>query len=379
MIDNGQDRHCPELWQRIFINQINHHFLAKPCCYALADNSNRVWITDANRVFERYNSAPNILKLREENLQNRLGPGCEVCRHAEQSVGSSGRTRALERTQGSREHRLTAHVDLNLGNLCNLACAICDPHSSTSWVPIYQRMNQQPWSLPLYQKQDRPVINDPKLFENIETLQLQGGEVFMQSAYTDFFENLARMRDLSQIRVVIFTNGTVVPAEAFWQHLLACGQVELFFSIDDMGERFEYQRHGARWGRVIENVGWFQQNAGPNFTLGFHPTYSLLNIYYLGELQAFMSREFPGLQRNWGPYHVDSGPCIADSLPGPVRDAIIDKHAGIEELSFLQDYIREGDRDFTGFFDYIDRYDRATRGCYQDTHPDFVALLRGQM
>lgn len=375
MTNDGQDNHCPELWQRMFLNQVNQTFLAKPCCYALADDSNKVWITDANRVFDTYNQAKNILRLREENLQNRLGSGCEVCRHAEEAVGSSGRTRALERTQGSRQHKLTAHVDLNLGNLCNLACAICDPHSSTSWVPIYQRMNQQPWSLPLYQKHDRPVINDPQLFANIETLQLQGGEVFMQSAYTDFFENLARVRDLSEIRVVIFTNGTVIPDDALWQHLLKCGQVDLFFSIDDMGERFEYQRHGANWDRVIENIRWFRDHAGGNFELGFHPTYSLLNIYYLADLQRFLSETFPSFRRNWGPYHVETGPCLADCLPAPVREAILERTRDIEELAFLQDYIRAEPRDLAPFFDYIKRYDLATRSSYQACHSEFYHLL----
>lgn len=375
MRDQSTQNHCPELWQRIYLHQVNEQFLAKPCCYAHSYEGNKVWIDDARRVFDIYNQSPKIQHLRDENMQGRLGEGCRVCLHAEQAVGSSGRTRAIERNHDQAGRKLTAHIDLNLGNLCNLACAICDPHSSTSWVPIYQRMQGQPWTHTTYIKHNRPVIDDPELFANIETLQLQGGEVFMQSAYSEFFRNLARVRDLSGISVIIFSNGTVTPDPDLWTYLNQCGQVELFFSIDDMGYRFEYQRHGANWVQVIENIRWFQNHAGANFTLGFHPTYSLLNIYYLRELQQFMADQFPGFQRNWGPYHVDSGPCIGDHLPQAVRQAVLEKNAGITELAFLGDYIRERDRDFTDFHDYIRRYDQATRKSYQQTHKEFYNLL----
>jgi hypothetical protein len=369
------ENYCPELWQRIYINQVNQNFSAKPCCYAQPYEGNEVLITDSKRIFQTYNEAPQIQLLRRENTQGRLGVGCEVCRHAEQAVGSSGRTRAVERALGDKVIKLTRHVDLNLGNLCNLACAICDPHSSTSWAPIYQKMQGRPWTIINYDKHDRPVIDDPSFFANIDTLQLQGGEVFLQSAYTDFFRNLSQHRDLSQISVVIFTNGTTLPSPDLWQMLNQCGQVELFFSIDDMASRFEYQRHGAKWPQVLENVRWFQSNAGSGFVLGFHPTYSLLNIYYLAELQRFLQAEFPDFQRNWGPYHVGSGPCMADVLPAEIRRKILDQQQGIDELAFLSDYIREGSRDLASFFDYINRYDIATNKSYSSTHPEFWRVL----
>lgn len=375
MLDQSQENHCPELWQRIYLHQVNEQFLAKPCCYAHSYAGNKVWIDDAQRVFEIYNRSPNIQHLREENLQGRLGEGCRVCQHAEQAVGSSGRTRAIERNQGRTDHKLTAHIDLNLGNLCNLACAICDPHSSTSWVPIYQAMQDRPWPYPTYDKNDRPVIDDPALFEHLETVQLQGGEVFLQTAYVDFFTNLSRARDLGDIRVVIFSNGTVIPQSELWSLLLRCASVDLYFSIDDTGERFEYQRHGARWSRVLDNLAWFNEHAPSHFMLGFHPTYSLLNIYYLCELWQFMQDRYPTWQRRWGPYHQGTGPCIADAMPAQTRDRVIDRHKHIPELAFLASYIRPQDKDFSDFFQYISRYDRATNSSYHSTHPEFYDLL----
>ena len=369
------NNHCPELWERLYLHQVNRGFVAKPCCYAKPYDGYKIWITDGRNIFDSYNQSPEIEHLRSENLQGRLGAGCEVCQHAEQTTGVSGRTQALIRTGGQRASKLTAHVDLNLGNLCNLACAICDPHSSTAWAPVYQKMQGRAWTMTHYDKHDRAVIDDPGLFEHVETLQLQGGEVFMQSAYTDFFQNLAKVKSLSRISVIIFTNGTMIPSAPLWRLLQQCRSVDLYFSIDDIQERFEYQRHGAKWSVVLENLRWFELNRSHNIQLGFHPTYSLLNIYYLGELQKFLSNEFPSFQRRWGPYHVNTGPCIADTLPPDLRQAVIDRCRGIDELDFLKEYIRATPRDFSDFLVYIDQYDQATRASYRHAHSEFYQLL----
>lgn len=366
--------YCPELWQRMFLYQSNRTFVAKPCCY-YQDTDEPLWTTQPDRIHEIYNQSAKIRALREQNQQGHLGPGCHVCTHAERAGLESGRVSALQRMTDLTRVRPTRHLDLNLGNLCNLACAICDPHSSTSWVPIYQAMQDKDWPYPTYDKNDRPVIDDPALFEHLETVQLQGGEVFLQTAYVDFFTNLSRARDLRDIRVVIFSNGTVIPQPQLWSLLVRCASVDLYFSIDDTGERFEYQRHGGRWSRVLDNLAWFDQHAPSHFTLGFHPTYSLLNIYYVGQLCAFMQERFPGWQRRWGPYHVGTGPCSADVLPGPVRDAVLERAGHFEELSFLTSYIRPHSRDFSDFLHYISRYDRATKSSYHSTHPEFYDLL----
>jgi hypothetical protein len=367
--------YCPELWQRMFLHQSNRTFVAKPCCY-YQEPDQPLWITQADKISNIYNQSVKIQRLRQENQQGKLGAGCKVCAHAEQAGMESGRLSALKRMTDSSLVRPTRHLDLNLGNLCNLACAICDPHSSTSWVPIYQAMQHEPWPYHTYDKHDRPVIDDPELFENLETIQLQGGEVFLQSAYVDFFSNLARMRDLGEIRVVIFSNGTVIPQPALWSLLCRCASVDLYFSIDDTGARFEYQRHGARWDRVLENLSWFDQRTPAHFSLGFHPTYSLLNIYYLCDLWQFMHENFPTWQRRWGPYHVGTGPCIADAMPDALRAAVIDRHQRIDEFEFLSHYIRSEPRNLDEFFDYIRRYDRATNSSYAQAHSEFWSLLQ---
>jgi hypothetical protein len=370
---------CPELWQRAFVLQLNSEFLVKPCCYASPSPSNQVRVTDSNKIFETYNQSPQVQKMRSDNFNQKLDAGCQVCLHEEKVSGVSGRTRALEQARSqSNQVTLSSHVDLNLGNLCNLACAICDPNSSTSWSPVHMKMYNKEWGATdaRYKKNDRPMINDPEWFANIQVLQLQGGEVFMQRAYTEFFANMQRYRDLKEIEVRIFTNGTVLPDTELFALLSQCKYVSIFFSIDDMGTRFEYQRHGGRWSQVLDNLKWFIDNCGSNFDLGIHPTYSLLNVYYLAELQQFFAEHFPRLQRKFGPYHIGTGPCSAHALPSGIKQAIVDRLQHIPELAFLSSAITADESyNSTEFLDYISKYNSATNNSYADTHPEFWKIL----
>lgn len=372
---NQSDTFCPELWQRIFVNQVNDQWHVKPCCYAVPTDSNSMMIQDGRRIFEIYNQSDNISALRARNQQGQWDQGCSVCEINERSMGSSGRTHAVAQYRPPMTE--SSDVDLNLGNLCNLACAICDPNSSTSWVPIYNKMNEQSWTGIKYVHKGRPVIDDAEWFGRIRRLQLQGGEIFLQTNYLAFFENLARHRDLSDIEIRIFTNGTVIPDPGLWKLLCQAGRVELYFSIDDIGPRFEYQRHGAKWDKVVENIEWFRQHAGPGFNLGIHPTYSILNSYYLAELVAYFQDRFPDLTRNYGNYFIGTGPLSVHSIPGGVRDRILDRTNTVPELAFLQDYI-QGHQDALSAdtIDYIKRYDLATQNSYAATHPEFWQILQ---
>jgi len=372
---------CPELWQRMFVLQLNDEFYVKPCCYASPSKNNQVLVADGDEIFKTYNQHPSIQQIREDNKQGLLDSGCEVCVHSEKLSGSSGRTRAIDQIKstrsGMRAVKLSTQVDLNLGNLCNLACAICDPHSSTSWVPLHKKMyGRNKHGTVKFKAADRPLIDDPEWFKNIQILQLQGGEVFLQSAYTDYFRNIKRYRNLNGIEVRIFTNGTVMPDPELFELLSECRSVSLFFSIDDISKRFEYQRHGGKWSDVVDNLQWFSDNCTSKFTLGFHPTYSLLNVYYLDELYKFCSTKFPNFQRSYGPYHIGTGPCSTHALPKHIRQAILDKHTDIPELSFLNSTIVEDKNyDSTEFIDYINKYDSAIDNSYAATHPEFWKIL----
>ena len=61
-------------------------------------------------------------------------------------------------------------------------------------------------------------------------------------------------------------------------------QVELSFSIDNTGDKFEYERYGESWEKVTDTITRYKNTTGTNLTLNVFSTISTLNILDTYEL-----------------------------------------------------------------------------------------------
>lgn len=370
------NNYCPELWQRIFVAQFNDKFRAKPCCMIGHSNTTQVTLTDPTQLFDHYNHSSTIVNLREQNLQGKLDTGCNTCVAAEKTTGSSARLDAINELVPGQALIPMSHVDLNLGNLCNLSCAICGPHSSTSWITVWKNMHGHLPPSTSYNKHNRPEIDDPVWFKNIQILQLQGGEVFLQPEYVKFFNRLKKYKNLNEIQVRIFTNGSVLPDSELFELLKECKSVHLWVSVDDIGHRFEYQRRGANWDNVLENLRWYTAYCNDTFQLGVSVTQSLLNVFYLSDTYHFMTQQFPRFVINNNTYNDNTGVLSIQQLPNEIKTAIVNKNKSNTKLAMLENIITVNNSyKFNAAIDYILGYDRATATSYAETHPEFWHLI----
>jgi hypothetical protein len=368
--------YCPEWWRRVYIEQINDDYIAKPCCVYRNPLPGRM--TDPNTLYTTYNQSQQIIRFRQDNLNGVKNPGCGQCYETESRGQTSSRQYKIMEN-GTSNVEVTSHLDLNLGNLCNLSCAVCGPWNSTSWAALAPRELYYIEPHRRYRKQDRPAIDDPELFLSLKTVQLQGGEVFLEPNYLGFFQNLGKYRTYNDLSVTIFTNGTVRPSPEFMQILNQCGRVDIYFSIDDIEQRFEYQRNGAKWSEVLSNIHWFRASVKDSIHLYFNTTYSLLNVYYLADLHRRLTTEFPGMGINYSEFNNQPNSRAqfsADRMTANVRQICLDRVAAIPELSFLSQYIStvEGDP-YSKFKDYIRLYDGMIKKSYAETHPEFYQLI----
>jgi MoaA/NifB/PqqE/SkfB family radical SAM enzyme len=93
-----------------------------------------------------------------------------------------------------------------------------------------------------------------------------------------------------QVEIHYNTNGTVYPeaAEAIWKHFKT---VEIAFSIDDLGLRFEYQRTNAKWDEVCANLDRFcdLKEIHSNIQLQICTTVNVFNVYYINQVAAWIA------------------------------------------------------------------------------------------
>jgi MoaA/NifB/PqqE/SkfB family radical SAM enzyme len=197
-------------------------------------------------------------------------------------------------------------VDLKLGNICNLKCRICGSWSSSKWADeelkympkdfdkkqhiAYTWLKQGAWP----RNQDTNFWNNLReLLPNIKYIEFTGGEPWLIQEHFDLLEYAVVQGYSKHIDIHYNTNGTVMPDQLWlWQHF---GRVDIAFSIDNVGERFEYERYGAVWDEVVENIDtihrirdtWKGSIHNSNITTQLCFTVNIQNVYYLDELLAW--------------------------------------------------------------------------------------------
>jgi MoaA/NifB/PqqE/SkfB family radical SAM enzyme len=225
--------------------------------------------------------------------------GCQRCYQAEQQGLES-------RRQGSKklyEDFLKdtkidldgpSGIDYSVGNLCNLKCVICGPNSSSKWISDYKKLYPlKPIDHLKYKKYDQLQITDVHALQNIKSVHFHGGgEPLLSNSHVELLKNIKQIKGLADVRVFYNTNATQTVSDEVLQLWSECKLVELYFSIDDVNHRFNYQRTGADWAHVLKNLDWFYNNMPDNHMFNVNCVWSYLNLFYLDELADWHKKFF---------------------------------------------------------------------------------------
>jgi MoaA/NifB/PqqE/SkfB family radical SAM enzyme len=128
--------------------------------------------------------------------------------------------------------------------------------------------------------------------DQIQYIEFTGGEPFMIQEHFDLLQGLVDRGLAGQIEIHYNTNGTQWPenAEEIWKHFKT---VEIAFSIDDVGDRFEYQRTNAVWHEVCANIERFRQmrTRNPRIRLQVCTTVNVFNVYYIEQVANWINTQ----------------------------------------------------------------------------------------
>jgi len=305
------DRFCVLPWVSLEASPIG---TVRPCCLAedeLTDNAG-VKFNLAQASFASIQNSHSMRRLRQEFVDKKQPQTCRKCWREERAGRTSKRMHTLDRlkhmladeTDWTSDAKPLMFLDLKLGNICNLKCRICGSWSSSTFAAEelanldksedrktnhhYQMLRQGAWP------RENPTFwsEIEQVSDHIQYIEFTGGEPFMIQEHFDLLQGLID-RDLAGgIEIHYNTNGTQYPEGAvdIWQHFR---HVEIAFSIDDVGARFEYQRTGANWSEVEANIARFKLLRGQhaNITLQVCSTVNVFNVLYLPELAEWNSAQ----------------------------------------------------------------------------------------
>ena len=158
-------------------------------------------------------------------------------------------------------------LEIKPGNRCNLKCRICGIHNSSTWTKDHHILKEDKnikfkdsFAFKYTQKcnwvDDPNFWNDINQLEKVQDLHFMGGEPFMVPEHFQLLERLVEdpSIDTSTIAIVYNTNGTYFPTEENINLYNKFKKVHFALSIDDFGERFNYQRKLAIWEEVKNNI-----------------------------------------------------------------------------------------------------------------------------
>lgn len=315
-------------------------------------------------------------------------PGCQNCNYAE-SHGMNSRRLSATQTWEEFYDDVRIHLadgpqslDYSMGNLCNLKCVICGPKNSSAWASDFKKLNP---SINidhfLFDKHNQISEIDESMLVNLKLVHFHGGgEPLMSDAHANLLHAIRKVKGLDDVRVAYNTNGTVtVPDEilGLWGE---CHLVELYFSIDDIGHRFEYQRTGASWDAACTNIKWFHAHMPPNHLFRINTVWSYLNLYYLDELVDWIAQNFSNT-RFGDPVNQVFQPAVGKYLLRSVdsrsKNILSGKFANYPDLSVILESLSIDDaNNHADFWDTIKKLDKIRGRSFEMVHPEWSLLLK---
>ena len=324
------DKFCVLPWVSLEASPIG---TVRPCCLAYDEivDDRGVKVHLSNMSFDDIRETNHMRSLRREFLQGVQPNTCRRCWAEEDSGRTSKRMHTLDDTVWTEDAKPLMFLDLKLGNICNLKCRICGSWSSSTFAVEELAHSKQPPKETFHYamlQQGRWPRESEEFWAELEThmseiryLEFTGGEPFMIEEHFDLLQKLVDRGHAEHIEIHYNTNGTVWPAQAesIWQHFR---HVEIAFSIDDVGERFEYQRSNAVWSEVTENIQRFRlmRARNNNISLQVCCTINVFNVLYLVDVACWIAQQdFDFVY--WNMLHDAPQHCIAN-LPESAKQDI---------------------------------------------------------
>jgi Radical SAM superfamily/Iron-sulfur cluster-binding domain/4Fe-4S single cluster domain len=181
-------------------------------------------------------------------------------------------------------------IDVRWNTTCNLSCSYCDSSASSKWAAILKQ----------------PVVSDTrhyyeqvcdyikKHYDQVREVALVGGEPLLLK------EN-DRLLDVipADCVVTIITNlSTDLESNSIFQKLAKRRNVGWSISFENVRDRFEYVRHGAKWTTFVNNLDLVQDLMRNNGHWGgIHAVYNLFTATRLCEIKQFAQER--GLTIKW--------------------------------------------------------------------------------
>jgi len=273
------DFYCAAPWRGLHINPRGD---VKTCC---AGNPNMLGNLNTQTIEQILNS-PSMAEIRADLAQGKPHAYCSNCVKAERFGADSERkwhndvNPDFDYATAGTEYHYPVIVDVRWNTTCNLSCNYCGPACSSKWAAI-KNISFRSGARPYYEQVCDFIEQH---HSHIHEVALVGGEPLLLP------EN-DRLLDVvpADAIITLITNLNVdLQNNKIFKKLATRNKVGWSMSFDNIGERFEYVRHGGKWNLLIENLTTIKDLMRSQGQWGgIHAVYNIYNATRICELREF--------------------------------------------------------------------------------------------
>lgn len=308
-------------------------------------------------------SSNEYIQLKQDNNNDIKSKFCKRCWDKESIMQES------KRLHDTKLHKIYTKIDSNylkidsqLGDTCNSQCTTCGPLSSTIWqqmVPIIKIKGAQ--------NETFEILEQEKY--NIVQIDFGGGEPWLNNVETQIaiFQDFIAKDLAKKIKLRYNTNGSLLPKKIL-QIIPYFREVEITVSLDDIQDKFEYNRWPLKWNKVFENFKEFDRIKKVNHNLKITVNFTV-SVFTFFRTQVFENwiKEFNINKVN---YNILTTPKYFSiySLPKEFKsfDTEYDSLIGLQHYEQWQ----------SEFLDNINQIDHFRKTNWSKVFPEIANLLK---
>lgn len=184
------------------------------------------------------------------------------------------------------------------GNYCNLRCYMCHPINSTSRIQELEKIKGGEWlehmavpERPAFFESDeyheKFVASILNLLPSVKKIKITGGEPFLLKKHYEFLEQIIASGHAGEINLSYDSNMTVfqLGSQNVLDYLKHFRRVGIGVSVDNVGAKNDYIRHGSHFETTVRNIKTAQEF--PNISVHVGCASGMLNSGDVHEVAEF--------------------------------------------------------------------------------------------
>ena len=356
-----------------------------PCCRA-----NQVFgsLGNINRnTLEEIWQGEAYNKIRQQMIDGIEPDQCKVCYDAERLGDLSKRMRENElwkiyedTTTSPKVNFLIPYIDIRYNNICNLKCRSCRPLHSHSIANEFKKLNK-PLDHAIIIKHNHDTNLDV-IASTLEEVYFCGGEPLLMEDHYKLLDKLIEVENFN-VRLRYSTNLTTLKYKNIdildkWKKFK---NISIHASLDGIGKKLEYIRHGTVWTDILENLEIIKNN---NIDLKISPVISIFNVLDLDEICSFYVNNNFVTYENLGitvletPYHYSIQtlhPNLKVIAKNKMEEFVKSNVRLQQKINYIINYMMEKDSHYEykeNFKSITDELDNFRNESFLKTFPELI-------